>query len=200
MNAGSSGYASAIIGVADLLTGASADAAYEAAFGPYYTAFANMHNAANAKVAAEANIAAIKQNKINTDIVVNANQERAEAEARLMAAVSGTSGRSVDDVIYQTEVNSTVAKANTKKAMEQSIEDQLSQVYASQSTMLAAGKHNVGNASALSNVAAGLTPLLGMRGEIMEGIDGLFGTTSGDIINPMAVNYQLPSADGVQLA
>jgi len=58
------GYSAAILGVADLLTGASADAAYEAAYGKYYSAFKGMKNAANQRVAAEANIAAIRQDQI----------------------------------------------------------------------------------------------------------------------------------------
>ena len=199
-SAGAGGYAAAILGVVDLMTGASADAAYEAAFGPFYTAFANMHNAANAKVAAEANIAAIKQDKINTDVAVALMQDQAEAQALVAAAVHGVEGQSVKDVVYQTEVNSAVAVSNNRKVMDQQIEDQLAQIYSSQSTMIAAGQHGVSSPTTASSIAAGLTPLLGMRGELMEGIDGLFGSTSGDIVDPMAMNYQLPTSGGLQLS
>ena len=191
-------YAQAFLGVADLLTGASKDAAYEAAYGTYYKSFAGMHNAANAKVAAEANIAAIQQDKINTDKVIAQQQDQAEARAIVAAATAGVSGDSLDSVIYQTEVNSSVAKQNTRKHTEQQIENQLSQIYQSQSTLLTLGETEVAAPNMGLNLLQAGTQFMSTNGDMfMEGIDSLF-ESSGDT-EIMAVNYQLPLEGGVQL-
>lgn len=175
MAVGAGGYAAAMTGTADLMTGASADAAYEAAYGQYYSAFQGMHNAANQKVAAEANISAIKQDRINTDIVVAMKQDQAEAAAKVSAAVSGVEGQSVNDVIYQTEVNSSVAQSNNRKNAEQQIENQLATVYQSQSTMLALDNVNVSSPSLAMSLASSAASMVGMGDELMDGMDGLFG-------------------------
>lgn len=180
-----SAYAQAFLGVADMLTGASKDAAYEAAYGTYYSAYQGMHNAANAKVAAEANIAAIKEDRINTDTVIAMQQDQAEAQAKVMAAVSGTEGQSVDATIYQTEVNSSVASSNNRKNAEQQIENQLASVYQSQSTMLAMDNPQVDNISTGLNLGTTLIGMAGdesFRGEFMEGIDNMFINNSSDYI------------------
>lgn len=194
-----SAYAQAFLGVADMLTGASADAAYEAAYGQYYKSYQGMHNAANAKVAAEANISAIKQDRINTDKVIAMKQDEAEAQAKVMAAVTGTEGQSVDATIYQTEVNSSVAKQNNRMNAEQQIENQLSAVYQSQSTQLALDNPQVANVSTGLNLTTSVAGMLGdssYSGELMEGMDSLF--QSEQIAGDMAVNYQggmfLPTA------
>lgn len=173
------GYAQAMLGVADLMTGASADAAYEAAFGQYYTAYAGMINAANAKVAAEANISAITQDKINTDIRISMQQDRAEAQAKVAAAVSGVSGGSVNAVIYQTGVNSSLAKSNNRKHAEQQVENQLAQVYQSQSTMLALDNARVSSPNMAMNVMQSVAQFMSTDGDrFMEGLDSLFGSAS----------------------
>lgn len=196
------GYAQAMLGVVDLLSGASVDAAYEAAYGQYYQAYSNRLNAANAKVAAEANIAAITQNRINTDMVIAVNQDKAEAQATVAAAVTGTSGGSVNSVIYQTEVNSSLAKSNNRKAAQSMVEQQLAQVYQSQSTMLAMDNVSVAKPNIALNLAQSGVQYMSTNGdEFMEGIDGLFGSTgtgTGDT-GIMAMNYQLPDS-GVQLS
>lgn len=174
------GYAQAVLGVADMLTGASADAAYEAAYGSYYKSYQGMHNAANAKVAAEANIAAIRQDKINTDKVISMQQDQAEAKALVAAAVSGTEGGSVDSVVYQTEVNSSLAKSNNRKNAEQNIENQLAQVYQSQSTILALDNPQMTSVNTGLNVINSGVSFMSTDGDrFMEGIEGLFGT-NGD--------------------
>lgn len=195
-----SAYAQAFIGVADVLTGASKDAAYEAAFGQYYKAYQGMHNAARARAAAEANISAIKQDRINTDKVIAMKQDEAEAQAKVMAAVTGTEGQSLDATIYQTEVNSSVAKQNNRMNAEQQIENQLSAVYQSQSTLLALDNPQVAQTSTSMNLATSIAGILGdssYSGELMEGMDGLF-QSAGDIGGDMAMNYQgdmfLPTA------
>lgn len=197
--AGAGGYAQAFLGVADMLTGASKDAAYEAAYGKFYTAFAGMHNAANAKVAAEANISAIRQDKINTDTVISIQQDRAEAQAKVAAAVGGVSGSSVDAVIHQTEVNSSLAKSNNRKHTEQQIENQLAQVYQSQSALLSLDNAEVSTPNMGLNLLQAGSQFMSTNGDqFMEGIDGLFGS-SGDT-DIMTMNYQLPQDGGVQLS
>lgn len=192
-----SGYSMAILGVADALTGASVDAAYEAAYGTYYRSQTQMLNAANAKVAAEANISAIKQDKINTDTVINMRQDEAEAQAKVLAAVSGTTGQSVDATIYQTEVNSSLAKSNASREMDRQIENQKASIYASQSTMLAVDDPQINETSSgmdLVKMATGVMSDSSFMGQLSEGVEGLFKTPS-PVSGNMAVNYQPPSGD-----
>lgn len=181
------GYSQAMLGVVDLMTGASADAAYEAAYGQYYSAFSQMHNAASQKVAAEANIAAIEQDRINTDKVIAMQQDQAEAQALVAAAVSGTEGQSVNDVLYQTEVNSSVASSNNRANAEQQVENQLAQIYQSQTILSGAGNVSVNSPSiGLSAATSAASFMISSGPEMMEGIDSLFGTTTGGIVNPAA--------------
>jgi hypothetical protein len=180
--AGGSGYATAMIGAVDMMTGAGADAAYEAAYGKFYSAAAGMINAGNQKVAAEANIAAIQQDKINTNVIIDMQQDKAEAQAKVAAAVSGTEGQSVSDTIYETEINSSVAKSNNRARAQQQVEQQLAQVYQSQSTLLALDNPEVSSPSILSSIAKNLAPhIVANRGEMVEKIDSLF-ETSGDVL------------------
>tara|TARA_R110002096_G_scaffold110795_6_gene241984 strand:+ start:7969 stop:8541 length:573 start_codon:yes stop_codon:yes gene_type:complete len=180
------GYAAAITGVANMMLGTAADAAYEAAYGQYYTAYTGMHNAANQKVAAEANIAAIRQEKIHTDVVISRNQDQAEARAKVAAAVSGTEGQSVNAAIYQTESNSSVARANNRKNMEQQIENQLAAVYQSQSTQLALDNPQINSINTGLNLASQFAPLVAdkeYRAGFMDSVDSLFSSEAagGDI-------------------
>jgi hypothetical protein len=181
-------YAQSIVGVIDLLSGAGADAAYEAAYGKSYSRFTGMYNAANQRVAAEANIAAITQDRINTDTVVAMKQDQAEAMAKVSAAVGGVEGQSVDSVIHQTKVNSSLASANNRKAAEQQIENQLATIYQSTSTMLALdGPSSKGTSPAMAGGKA-LAQIMGnptTRGAMMEGLDGLFGS---DTAPPISTN------------
>lgn len=189
-----SGYAMAAAGVAEMMTGAQADAAYEAAYGKYYSAAMNMRNAGNAKVAAEANIAAIKQDKIHTDVMISANQEKAEAQAKVMSAVSGVEGQSVEATIYQSEINSSLAKANNKRVMQQNIEQQLAAVYSSQSAMLAADNPSVQKISLTDNLVQAGLGLVGteMGGKLVDGMGDLFKPAqSGPSTIDGAYNYQL---------
>ena len=180
-------YASAFMGVADMLTGASEDAAYEAAYGQYYRAYAGMHNAANRKVAAEANIAAITQDKINTDKVIAMKQDEAEAQAKVMAAVTGTEGQSVNDTIAQSRMNSSIAKQNNARHAEQQIEQQLSQIYSAQTSIQAAASSpqiaDVNPWSGAINTVAALIGNESERGELMEGVSNMM-QQAGDIFLP----------------
>lgn len=155
-------YSQAILMGVDMMLGTSKDAAYDAAYGPYYRKYQQMSNAVNQKVAAEANINAITQDRINTDVMIEIQQDKAEAQAKVMAAVSGVEGQSVQDVIYQTEFNSSVAQSNNQKNAEQNIENQLANIYTSQTTLDAAANTtmptgpNVGLGVARAGIAAGL--------------------------------------------
>lgn len=175
-------YAQSITMGIDLMFGASQDAAYDAAYGPYYRKHQQMFNAANQKVAAEANINAIRQDRINTDAMIAIQQDKAEASAKVMAAVSGVEGQSVRDVINQTEFNSSVAQSNNQRTAEQNIENQLSQIYQSQTSLDAASSTNMSNPNmGLAIGAAGTQWFMGMRDA--GGFDTLFGNESdnGDI-------------------
>ncbi len=163
------GYAMAFTGIAGVLSGAKADAAYDAAYGKFYSAHAGMFNAANQRVAAEANIAAITQEKIHTNMIISMKQDQAEANAKVMAAVSGTDGQSVKDVIYQTETNSNVAKQNVNRQTTQQIDQQLSAVYNSTSSMLSLDNPSVSSPSMLQGGLEGLSEVLNNK-EVMTGI------------------------------
>ena len=185
-SAGAGGYAAAFAGVADLMTGASKDAAYEAAYGIYYQKAQGILNASNNKVAAEANIAAITQDKIRTDTVIGIQQDQAEAQAKVSAAVSGTEGQSLDQSIYQTEINSSVATANNRRKAEGQIEQQLSNIYASQIQLQNIDQVEFTQPDIITSVLQDLTPYVAARGQqFVEGVDSLFATeTKGDIVLP----------------
>lgn len=159
--AGASSYAAIFSNTADILTGASADAAYDAAYGKFYSSYAGMHNAASQKVTAEANIAAITQEQNHTNTIISMKQDQAEAKAKVMAAVSGTEGQSVRDVIYQSETNSSVAKQNTARTASAQIEQQLATVYASHSTMLSLDNPQVATPSFAEALSSGIETVLG---------------------------------------
>ena len=165
--AGASGYAAAFVGVADVLTGASADAAYDAAYGTYYSSFVGMHNAANQRVAAEANIAAITQEKIHTNKIISMKRDQAAANAKVMAAVSGTEGQSVRDVAYQIDTNSSAAKSNVARQTNQQIDQQLTAVYNSTSTMLSLDNPQVASPSFLQGSINGIATVMSDK-ELMK--------------------------------
>ncbi len=181
------------MGTVDMLSGASVDAAYNAAYGTAYQAYAQMHNASNAKVAAEANIAAIKQDKINTDKVIAMQQDQAAALKTVAAAASGTEGGSLDAALYQTQVQSTVAKDNSRKQAEQGIEQQLAAVFNAQSTLLAVDEPQFADIDAFGNAIAALSTMTAEQfGEVSETFDKVVDDTKeafAGVFNPMEGNY-----------
>ena len=167
-------YAQAFVNVVDMLSGASKDAAYEAAYGPTYVANMQRANARRAKHSTQLNMAAIAQDKIATDTLITIKQSEAEARAKVLAAASGKEGGSVDAIKYQTEVNSTVAKQHNARSAEQLLEEQLSNIFMSQSTLLASkdpyiNKPNVGMEAmkAFSNIIGDD----GVRGQLADSWD-----------------------------
>lgn len=192
-------YGQAIMGVINVLSNTAGKAAYEAAYGKFYQAAAGRLNAADARVAAEANIAAIVQDKINTNTIINIHQSQAEAQAKLAAAVGGVDGQSVNQVIHQTEVNSSLAKANNRRQVEQQLEQQLANVYQATSTASSLSEPLVTKPSIGLGFLEDVSGLIKTDGKnLVEGFDRLFGEeqTQGDI----TINYQLPSENSPQLA
>lgn len=170
----SAGYAQAMTGMIDLMSGASADAAYESAYGTFYSAHMKMRNAANQKVAAEANIAAIRQDRVNTDKMISMKQDEAEARRKVTAAVLGTEGQSIGDSIYQTKVGSAFGKSNAKANANNQIEKQVAAVYSANSTMLSVGDTKYSMPNMASTIMADMAGYITTQGdEIIEGVDGI---------------------------
>ena len=131
-------YGNLIGNAVDLVSGASADAAYDQAFAAQYNYQMQLNAHNRAKAAAEANLAAVKQDQVNADRVVRMQQDQAEAQAKVNAAFRGVEGQSQEDILYQTEVNAAFATANNRAIAEQGIEQQKANVYNAQiSTPLA---------------------------------------------------------------
>ena len=129
-------YASAMMSVADALTGASAAAAYDEAYGIGSRKVAGMLNASRAKVNAEARIAAALQQKNANDVQIQMNQMEAEADRKVAQAVTGAEGGSADAVLAQHGTNAAFAKANNKAKYEQTLENELANVYSAQQAFL----------------------------------------------------------------
>ena len=121
-----------------LATGGNAQtrAAYDVAYNETYSAVAKRHAAGRAKVAAEANISSIRQDKILTDTTIQMRQDEAEAVTRVAAAVSGSTGGSVDQVIYETHKNESQRLAENRRSAEQAIEGEKAKIHSSQSALL----------------------------------------------------------------
>lgn len=85
-------------------------------------------NAMRAMDTAQKNIVSLDNQKILTNVDVQANQRQAEAMAKLSAAVTGTEGSTVEQTIQQTEVNAVQATSNINQQIEQAIFDQLAAI------------------------------------------------------------------------
>ena len=64
-------------------------------------------------------LSAVKQDKVLSNIEIKQRQDEAEANAKVLAATAGVSGRSVDDVQYNIERNEAVAIARNEQMFEQ---------------------------------------------------------------------------------
>lgn len=115
----------------------------KAAYNMAYSKTAQRLNAADARIAAEKNIAAIKQDKILSNSLIRMQQDAAEAHAKVNAAVAGVEGQSVNDVIQMTQTNEQRKLEQVQRAGEQSIEDQLSKAMNAQSTLLSVEDNDV---------------------------------------------------------
>lgn len=137
-----------------LLTGENAGT--KAAFNAAYAAQSNRIAAVARKNAAERNIAAIKQDKILTNIAIQNRQDEAEAFARVNAAASGVQGQSVRDVIYETEKNEAHAIASAKKQSEQLVENELARINNAQAALLSVEKVEISTTGELMRAFSSL--------------------------------------------
>jgi|TARA_B110000902_G_scaffold15967_1_gene18711 hypothetical protein len=130
-------YAGAVqsgIGFASLAAGvdtAETAAAYNAAFQTLSTKIA----ASNARSAGERNISAVNQDKITSNTKIRQQQDEAEANAKVSAAMAGAKGASVDATIQQTEVNESHALAASNKAAGQRTEQLKAGIYNASMTL-----------------------------------------------------------------
>lgn len=106
------------------------------AYSAEYSRVANMEAGKEALAKAQANIAAVKQDKILTDINIQMNQDAAEAQALVSAAAAGVEGGSVEAVALDTEINEVMAKQANAKAEEQGVQNALSAIGSASATML----------------------------------------------------------------
>ncbi|QDP58702.1 MAG: hypothetical protein Tp125SUR00d2C35697761_37 [Prokaryotic dsDNA virus sp.] len=130
-------YATAVTSGIEALAGIKADQAYDQAYNVTYAAEAQRANIRNAMHAAELNVTAVRQDKVLTNTMIGMKQDEAEAAAKVAAATAGVEGGSVDDIIYETEKNESLAINSANRRAEQSIESQLAQIGSGMSSLLA---------------------------------------------------------------
>lgn len=106
------------------------------AYDSEYTRAMNQEAGKEALAKAQANIAAVKQDKILTDINIQMSQDAAEAQATAAAAAAGVEGGSVEAVKLDTEINEVMAKQANARAEEQGVEDALSAIGQASATII----------------------------------------------------------------
>ena len=107
----------------------------------YNSTYANeqaRYRAADQKNTAEQNISAINQDKILTNLKIEMNQQHAEAQLAVNAAVAGVSGSSVDLAIYGTEANASMRRQQAEAEADQLTEQQLANVSNAQADLTSA--------------------------------------------------------------
>jgi len=131
-------YAQAVqSGVSSLqLMATGENAATKAAYNQAYQIASKRINIAEAKHTAELNVSAIEQDKVLSNTHIRLQQDQAEANAIVNAAVAGVEGGSVDDVLYDTERNEAMAIHANKQRTEQQKEQQLAVIGTQQSALL----------------------------------------------------------------
>ena len=142
------------MGAAQLMfTGENAQtrAAYNAA----YAEIAQKYAYQDAKFAAESNISSVKQDKILSDTMIELSQQKAEAQAKVSAAAAGVSGTNVDQVVYMTELNESLAKQQNAAQAKQAIEQQKTAVQNAEIGLLGVPEANIPSVTDLLINAAG---------------------------------------------
>ena len=124
-------YGALFASMADLVTGASADAAFVQAYNRTSQLFAQRQQALNAKDAAQQNIAAIEQDRVTSSMQVQMQQDQQEAQVKVAAALAGTEGGSVEMLQRQTEINKAFALSQVNRNADQQIEQYAAEIYAS---------------------------------------------------------------------
>ena len=109
-----SGAIQAGIGMANLALGGTT-AATAAAYNSSFQTVSSKLAASNARSAGERNISAVNQDKVTSNTKIRQQQDEAEANAKVSAAIAGAKGGSVDATIQQTEVNAAHALAASNK-------------------------------------------------------------------------------------
>lgn len=109
-----------------------------AAYNEAYSAQQAFYAASDAKNTAEANISAINQDKILTNVQIEMNQQEAEAQLAVNAAAAGVSGGSVDAVAYGIDANVSMQKQQAEAQADQLTEQQLANVSAASASMSSA--------------------------------------------------------------
>lgn len=119
------------------------NAATKSAYNASYKAAAQRINIANAKHTAQLNISAIEQDRILSNTQIRMQQDQAEANAIVNAAVAGVEGQSIEDVIYDTEKNEALASNTVNRKAEQATEQQLAAIATQQSALLSVDEPDI---------------------------------------------------------
>ena len=93
-----------------------------AAYNAQYQVEVGRHNALSKRDALQANLAAVQQDKVLTNLNIKLNQAQAEANATVAAAAAGVQGQSVDAVVYETKKSEAQRVAENNRATEQQSE------------------------------------------------------------------------------
>lgn len=132
---------------------------------------AEASNAARQMYTSQRNVASLENQKVLSNLDIQANQRQAEAMARVSAALSGTEGSTVDQTVGQTETNEVLAKAAMEDQIEQSISEQLAVIETASGT-LSANTMKPFKSNAMKH----------MMGSIMPGASAVFGSDNlGDV-------------------
>lgn len=121
-------------------------------------------NAARQLDTAQRNVASLENQKVLSNLDIQAKQRQAEAMAKVSAAVSGTEGSTVEQTITQTETNEVLARANVYDQIEQSLAEQLAIIETASGT-LTANTMKPFKSNAMKH----------MMGAIMPGASAVFG-------------------------
>lgn len=129
-------YAQAVMSGINALAGTEADRVYASTYNQVRATEAKKANIRSAMQAAQYNIAAVKQDKVLSNIEVQINQDNAEAAAKVAAATAGVEGGSVDDVMYETEKNEAFAINRANRQADIATEGYLAQITGNMSSLL----------------------------------------------------------------
>lgn len=174
------------------------NAATTAAYNNAYQAEATRAAMGAAIGAAQKNIASVKQNRILSHIELEKRQDQAEAMAKVSAAAAGVEGSSVDDVVYTTKANESIAKGRANAVAEQQVEQHLASVHQAAMGMVSVQDQEIDYFGNVVNKLAGSVNLTDMQnfGTHMDETDffGDKGATGQDITG--ATKKSLPGVDG----
>lgn len=109
--------------------GAKNAQAAEATYNQKMQRWAQATQAREAMHSEQLNIANIKAQRILSDMEIEANQRKAEAQAKVQAAAAGVSGGAVQQVVYTTEANESFRKADLAASVGGMIEQSLENIY-----------------------------------------------------------------------